>query len=211
MHSHNFFRMSWLLQLVVGIALFTVSLALQGEVLFGFLAAPALAWALALSLEAGKVLSIVWHRYLSGAPQTYPPSTRWVSAAFRLGLLALSLVCTLLFIGEHLDRPRLAQARQQDLQQLEARTAQLLAQHERDTTTRLEALRQRNAARVSALRSTAERRIDRLETSLQREMDNVVKGQFKGPRYRELAQRLEKEKAALEKMLQDNAAALDKQ
>ncbi len=211
MHSHNFFRMSWLLQLVVGIALFTVSLALQGVVLFGFLAAPALAWALALSLEAGKVLSIVWHRYLSGAPQTYPPSTRWVSGAFRLGLLTLSLVCTLLFIGEHLDRPRLAQARQQDLRQLEARTAQLLAQHERDTTTRLEALRQRNAARVSALRSTAERRIDRLETSLQREMDNVVKGQFKGPRYRELAQRLEKEKAALEKMLQDNAAALDKQ
>ena len=211
MHSHNFFRLSWLLQLFVGIALFTVSLLLQGQVLIGFLAVPPLAWALAFSLEAGKALAIVWHRYLRGSRHAYPISTRWVSAIFRIGLLALSLICSLLFIGEHLDRPRLAQTRQLDLQQLEAEATQALARFEQDRSASLATLRQRNADRISALRTAAERRIDRLESDLQREMNNVVKGQFKGPRYRELSRRLEDEKSVLTKMLQHNAAESTRQ
>ena len=211
MHSHNFFRLSWLLQLLVGITLFSVSFLLQGQVLLGFLTIPALAWALAFSLEASKALAIVWHRYLRSARHVYPVSTQWISAIFRIGLLTLSLICSLLFIGEHLDRPRLAQVRQQDLRQLETEATQALARFEQDKSASLAALHQRNASRVSPLQSAAEQRIERLEASLQREMDNVVKGQFKGPRYRELAQRLEKEKADLERLLQQNAEASAKE
>ena len=60
MHLTRFFKSAWLVQLLVGAALFGVSFAIENQILQAFLASPALV--LALALEIGKAASIVWHR-----------------------------------------------------------------------------------------------------------------------------------------------------
>ena len=209
MQARHFFRISWLLQLVVGAGLFGVSFLLQGRVMAGFLVAPALAWSLTGMLEFSKALAIVWHRYMSESPQVYPRSTRLVSGLFRTGLLALSLLSSLLFVGGHLDRPRLAEAREQDLAALDRETTLALDRLEQSGEQRLAALRERAAASDDDALAGYRESIQRLEARLDEEMNNVVRGEFKGPRYREIERRLEAEKANMARAASERAARLE--
>jgi hypothetical protein len=62
MRLSGFFRVTWVLQLLVGVALFAVSLLIENRVLHAFFAAPVIALTLAVALELGKAAAIVWHR-----------------------------------------------------------------------------------------------------------------------------------------------------
>ncbi len=211
MGFQHYFRFSIAAQLVVGGGLFAVSFLLQMQVLRGFIAVPLLASAVAVVLEGAKVLAVVWHRYMASSSGRYPGSTRLVSVLFRGGLLSLSLICSLLYLGEQLDRPRLESVRAADLRALEAREekslARLAQRHEQALVTLLE---QQQAQRESLLRPVRES-LASLQAALSREMDNVVKGQFKGPRYRELQRRIDAEKAELERLAEKAETALQGQ
>ena len=208
MGFQHYFRLSWLAQLLVGCGLFTVSFLLQAQVLLGFIAVPALAWSLGITLELGKVLAIVWHRYMAASRQSYPASTRSVSVVFRTGLLLLSLICSLLYLGGQLDRPGLDAVRASDLQALEAKEKRQLERLENRRQKALSDLRhshERAQARLYEARHSA---IAALEKQLLKEMNNVVKGQFKGPRYHELERRLSGEKAALSTLVNESMVML---
>jgi len=116
MHLPGFFRLGWIVQLLVGVALFSVSFLIENLVLKSFFAAPLIALTLAAALELGKAAAIVWHRYLSlSTGGGYPWATRIFSMLFRFGLLGLSVVCSLLYFGVQLDRPNLEAVRATEL------------------------------------------------------------------------------------------------
>lgn len=193
MRLDGFFRLSWLVQLTVGVTLFVISFLLEAQVLRAFFAAPLLGLALALALEAGKAGAVIWHRYLSharnadGAVPSYPLGTRLVSGAFRFGLVGLSLLCSLLWLGAQLDRPNLAAMEAAD----EAARAARLGREEAALEARQRAALERLTRDHADQRETHQRQVEQLEALLRAEMDNVRGGTFKGERYLELERRLQ--------------------
>jgi hypothetical protein len=187
MWSRSFFGASWVLQLLSGFGLFVVSFYLQWQVLTAFMFTPLLALGLAISLEAAKVVAIVWHRYLcSISGLEYSWASVAFSAVFRIGLLLLSLLCSLLFLSNHLDRPLLADFRVQQLEKIDQSLRNKLtgnsAQLTRDMATASQGfVRQREALLKQSQQST-----QTLEKRLELEMTNIVNGEFRGKRYLEL-------------------------
>jgi|GEM_PF-1771633 len=191
MHFARFFKLAWAVQLLVGVALFGVSFYIENEILQAFFAAPVVALVLALSLETGKAASIVWHRYLAqGASEDYPPVTRLVSATFRGGLVLLSLLCSLLYLGVQLDRPNLNAVRDAELAAIDSELAQALARLDAERETRLERDQRLRDREYADARRDHQGQVDELEALLRAEMDNTVNGVFRGPRYQELETRL---------------------
>jgi len=190
MKFNNFFRVSLALQTLVGLGLFTVSMFMEYRVLYAFMATSLAALALTLTLESGKAVAIVWHRYLSFQPGIYPQTTRIASFAFRLGLLLLSLISSLLFLANRLDRPRLDAVRQADLAQIETQMLRELDRLNTQQQQQLQSLKERQQHQQERLASDYARRLDALEEKITSEMNNVVNGRFKGPRYRELERRI---------------------
>jgi hypothetical protein len=202
MHLAGFFRLVWTLQLLVGVALFGVSFLIESRILTAFFAAPILAWALALALEIGKAVTIVFHRHLrQSQSEQYSLSIRLVSGTFRVGLIGLSLMCSLLFLGVQLDRPHIQELRQAGLAAIDARLSEDLARLDDDYKARAKARRERMIGELADVRAEHDRRIRDLERMLAAEMDNQVSGQFKGPRYREIAARLGHAQAERERIL----------
>ena len=198
MKIKHFFRVSWLMQLLVGVSLFAVSFLIQSQVLLAFISVPLFALLLSVTLEAGKAVAIVWHRYLSfQSPGVYTAATRYVSVMFRGGLVMLSVLCSVLFLGDHLDRPHLEAVRAGEMDIIQQRLADKLQQLEGDRQMRLAELKRQQDAAYDDVKADYRDRITRLEALLQQEMDNVVAGVFKGPRYAEFERRLAREKVDL--------------
>lgn len=206
-----FFRFNWVVLLLVGATLFAVSFLIEQAILAAFLLTPLLGLVLALALEVGKAASIVWHRYLNEGPKArYPLATRTTSWVFRGGLLLLSLVCTLMYLGTQLDRPNLAAVQAAEAAAIEAELEQglsrLQAWYERERGTRLaagQALRERE---YTDLHNAHQGQVDELEALLRAEMDNVQGSTFIGPRYRELERRLQEARRARDRALAELAA-----
>ncbi len=197
MRTGYFFNGSWAGQLLIGFGLFLCSLFIEYQVLIHFISPPSLAVLLCVTMEGGKVAAVIWHYYLGALGDgAYLPSIRIASAVFRFGLVLLSILCSMLFLTSHLDRPNLARVREQRLQQLTREEERIIGRKTRDYQQAAAALtrEQRREAEDSARQGG--RRIDELESLLLKEMNNVVGGVFKGKRYRELARRLAAEKKA---------------
>lgn len=203
MKSTYFFRINWLIQLLVGMGLFMVSFSIQNQMIQTFLATPVLALALTLALETGKALSIIWHRYMTihADKQVYPFITRMMSNLFRVGLVILSLLCSLLFLGNHLDRPQLEAVRSAELQTVQIALDKVLTQFQYKEAQHVSQLKQRQAQEYADLKQQHQSRIDVLQANLNKEMNNVVSGVFKGKRYLEFERLLENEKAQLAEAL----------
>lgn len=198
----GFFRITWTIQLGVGIALFSVSFLIENRVLHTFFAAPAIALTLAVALELGKAAAIVWHRYLSLCGDTsYPRATLFFSATFRIGLVVLSVLCSLLYLGVHLDRPNLESIRAAELAAIDTRKQADLGRLDADRERREGDELARRRGELEDTRQVHQRQIDELESLLRAEMGRVVGGVFKGPRYQELARRLGEARAARETAL----------
>ena len=186
MKNNYFFRISWIIQLAVGIGLFFVSFYIETQILETFLAVPVLAVLLALALEMGKALAIIWHRYMQTQSGTaYPIFTRFISAIFRLGLVVLSLLCSVLYLANHLDRPQLDDVRSAELQKLEKNLDQALKQIDGDKALQLASLETRQKQTIELLNHRFGQRQQVLQVELTAEMNNVVNGVFKGQRYTE--------------------------
>ncbi len=202
------YHISCTLQIAVGIGLFTVSFLMEYAVLKAFFTQAALiALLLAISLEAGKGLSIIWHRYFILEDATaYPKTTRWWSNAFRGGLVLLSAICSLTWLGVRLDQPALAQIRAADLTQLEEQTKQAREQLAKRTKTLLAQQQADQASEQRELLAPYQSRVERLSRQLDQEMNNVVKGEFIGKRYRALESRLAEAKRETSRLTAELAA-----
>ena len=202
------YHINWTLQIAVGIGLFTVSLLMEYAVLKAFFTQAALvALLLAISLEVGKGLSIIWHRYfIIEDDAAYPKATRWWSNAFRGGLVLLSIICSLTWLGVRLDRPALAQVRADDLAQLEEQTKQAREQLAKRTRTLLEQQQVDQTAEQRELLAPYQDRVERLSRQLDHEMNNVVKGEFIGKRYHALESRLAEAKQEAARLTAELAA-----
>lgn len=96
------FKLGWVLQVTLAAALLGLSLWIHQQAVAGYTALPGLAFAAALLLVAGKVLTIAY----------YPYATRNSGAAgangllrlLQLALLALSLACAVSFFAAALKR-----------------------------------------------------------------------------------------------------------
>jgi hypothetical protein len=185
-------------QLLLGIGLFSVSFAIENQVMQVFLSTPLLALCVALTLEVGKAAAIVWHRYLvMQTTDVYPLATRLASAVFRGGLVVLSLICSLIFLSGNLDRPYLDAVRSEELLALQRQLDAELARLDTQRNERLQALGQRHNREYNDTRDRYQGRIDQLQAELRKEMDNVIDGVFKGPRYLEFERLAENEKAKM--------------
>ncbi|MCI5166076.1 MAG: hypothetical protein D3903_08250 [Candidatus Electrothrix sp. GM3_4] len=199
-----FFKGSWLVQLIVGIGLFACSFFLEYRVLRSFFSPQPLALLLAVTLECDKISAIIWHYYLHHLSEhDYPVPVRLTSLFFRLGLVFLSLLCSMLFLSARLDRPGLEKVRAAELAAVEQRHKDRLAEAER---LHLDRKKTAHAGQMQERRVVEEqwnRRIEQLESLLLDEMNNTVRGAFRGPRYVELEQRLAKEKAGQQQALKE--------
>lgn len=200
MVAQRFLYIGWSLQLCVGCLLFIISLFFEARVLSAFFQSAWVAWVLAVALETGKALAIVWYRLTTGL-NCASFTLKLLSACFRAGLIIFSVTCTLLFLANYLDKPALKEAAAADQLELKQRHKNTTALQQ--TTSKLQQKllvdrHQRNLADIDALYKP---RIDALRDNLNLEMDNVIHGTFKGPRYREferlLALELERHKLAI--------------
>lgn len=197
MNLPGFFRLGWIVQLIVGVALFSVSFLIENLVLKSFFAAPLIALTLAAALELGKAAAIVWHRYLSlSTGGGYPWATRIFSTLFRFGLLGLSVVCSLLYFGVQLDRPNLQAVRTAELAAVDRDLQERLGRLDAEQANRTASDEARRRTQYADTRRVHQRQVDEMETLLRAEMDNVVGGVFKGPRYKEIQERLMQARAA---------------
>lgn len=201
-----FFKINWLIQLVVGIGLFTLSFLIENQVLQAFLNAPLIALFLALMLEIGKAMAIIWHRYLRiRNAHHYSVVMRTLSSVFRGGLVLLSLLCSLLcsllYLAQQLDRPYLQQVRSQALQQIESDLDQQQQRLQAEQVDRLATLRARQQNEYTQTKAVINTRTAQLESWLHAEMNNVIGGVFKGPRYLEFEQQLTQHREKSEQQL----------
>jgi len=196
-----FYNISWSLQLAVGLVLFGVTAVLEAMVLAAYLESLWLGVFVAAGLEAAKVLTIVLYRILNGhAGVPYPRGVRWLTLGFRGMLFGLSAACSVMFLAQHLDRPAMERVRAADLATAGTRYRQDLAAAQAGYIERRDRALARLAAQDKREREALTRRyqpaITALEAKLDAEMDNVVGGEFKGKRYKELQARLAEEKDA---------------
>lgn len=195
MRTNFFFTGSWTAQVIVGFGLFFCSFFIEYSVLVHFVTPSAMALMLAVTLEGGKITAIIWHYYLNWQEdEIYPLTVKITSLLFRLGLVSLSLICSMLFFTAQLDRPHLQAVRQERLAAVNSE----ITQHENTARQRLAAKRTDLLAEqkreLADLSSSYDTRIHKLESLLLGEMDNVVNGVFKGQRYLEFEKRLNREK-----------------
>lgn len=207
-----FQKLSWVMQLVAGIALFGISFFLQGEVLAAFLGSAALAFSLTAALEVSKALTIVLYRIMQSQHLvSYPASVRFLVLGFRVALVFLSALCSVMYLAHKLDRPHLEATRTADLASLEREYAvaiDRLSKERQEAEAQLaRRLRERYQRLVQPVNERYRTDIRELERALNAEMDNAVGGKFAGPRYRELAERLKNEKDAYEHQLTGLAEA----
>ena len=213
MRTTLFFNSSWIGQLFVGFGLFFCSFFIQYQVLVHFVSPRPLAMLLCVTLESGKVAAVVWHYYLGCLDDAaYPFSIRLSSAVFRFGLVTLSLVCSMLFLTDRLDRPNLNRIRQQRLTALAAEATKETRELEKSYKRRQQQLIHRQQQETGNLTGRYDQRINELTRMLRQEMDNVVNGVFKGPRYQEIERLLTMEKQdrqlALSRLQSRQATAL---
>lgn len=198
-----FYNVSWGLQLAVGLILFGVTAVLEAIVLAAYLDSLWLGLFVAGGLEAAKVLTIVLYRILNNQVDVpYPRGVRWMTLSFRGMLLALSAACSLMFLALHLDRPAMEQVRAADFAAAEREYREARAAAQSAYVERRDRILSRLAEQEREAREDIAERylpsIAALESRLDAEMDNVVGGEFKGKRYRELEARLAAEKDAFQ-------------
>jgi len=197
MRTNYFFNGSWVGQLLIGFGLFLCSLFIEYQVLIHFITPQSLAILLCITLEGGKVAAVIWHYYLGYlGDEGYLLSIRISSAVFRSGLFLLSILCSMLFLTSHLDRPNLGRVRSARLQRLNAEKERMVSQILKYQKNQAAALDKKQQQEMTATITRSGHRIDQLEALLLKEMNNVVGGVFKGRRYREFERRLAAEKEA---------------
>lgn len=202
-----FYRLSWSGQLFAAIVLFTVSFFMEAIILHRYLASAWIAYPLAAALEISKVLTIVLYRiYHDRSRGAMAGHVALLTHLFRLGLIMLSVLATVMYLSAHLDRPLREEVRTADLaaaQELAQQRAQTIREGARlRYDEALQSLRQRYAEERQRRQREYRATIADLEQALRAEMDNTVNGQFKGPRYAELERRLSAEKAHYDEALQ---------
>ena len=97
------FRLGWIVQVAVAMALLSLSLWIHQQVIAGYTALPWLAVIVALLLVASKALAIAYYPYAvrSGAIGTYRAGP---VKLLQLVLTALSLVCALSVFADQIER-----------------------------------------------------------------------------------------------------------
>jgi hypothetical protein len=198
-----FYRVAWSLQLAFGVLLFLVAALLETLVLHAYFGQWWLALSLAAALEALKILVIVGHRMLVGQAEAYyPRGVRLAAFSFRGLLLGLSAACSLMFLAAQLDRPGMDRVRAADLAAVAERyvadSDAARVDHEQRRDAALAELDRRLARERDALAARHQPSIEALEAQLSAEMDVVVNGEFIGPRYQALQERLRDEKTAFD-------------
>lgn len=190
MTAKYFLNTSWAIQLAVGICLFTVSFLIEKRVLEAFITTSTLALLLAASLELGKAVAIIWHRYMSYQTVTdYPFSVRFASNTFRMGLVGLSMICSLLFLSNNLDRPNLDIVKTAETSRNETRLNVKLERIENQKQQRLTLIKKNQNEAYQRIKKGFDLRLSILERQRKTERDNVVNGTYKGPRYAEILTR----------------------
>lgn len=202
MRSNFFFNGSWIAQIVVGLGLFACSFFIEYNVLTYFVSPPSLAFFLAITLEGGKITAIIWHYYLSWqASGIYPSSIRIFSFVFRAGLFCLSLLCSMLFLTSHLDRPNLEKVKAEKVTLINHQIEQEVVLLQKQSAIQRADQLEHQEKETEALASRYDERINTLEGLLLNEMDNVVNGIFKGKRHDEFERQVDKEKDKRNKSL----------
>lgn len=170
-----------MLQLLVGGTLFLISFWIEVEAFSKLLSIFWAALFLALALEIGKAISIFYHRYLviSSPMLPYPTSVRIVSYGFRLGLICLSFLSTLIILSyslynvqEQIDKQKQMVNSQYD-KRLNHYSSSQEKQYE-DFTQQQQREYQR-----------ARKEVEFFKQKRLKEMHNKVNGTFKGPLFKE--------------------------
>ncbi len=111
-----FYKISWNLQLVAAILLFSASFLIQLSVLNTLLESFIYAILITTGFELSKGLSIILYRHFaSNQQQQYPLSIRFFTLVFRSGLVMVSIYASMNLVGGYLYAPHKQSIQQQEL------------------------------------------------------------------------------------------------
>lgn len=190
-----YFKSSLSVSLLAGCTLFVISLIIQSEIFQTFMQVAFLSLPLAIAFEASKVCSIILCQYL--AYIAVGRKTRTLAVFFRVGLLSLSIICSGLYMANHLDRPHLEVVKQADIALAETSRQEKIELSRK----KIGDLKERHNTQKQEALAFYNRQVGELESLLREEMNNVVGSTFIGQRYKEFQRRLNEAKAEKQRVL----------
>lgn len=201
--------------LLTTLALFLVSLTIQGLVFSSWLGGLMVGFVLAATFEMAKLVTVVGKPLLIHATRHLGLSMRLLLLALRIGLIAISIFCTVFFLAVHIDKPHLQAVRSTDINELKDKEQIALkaldTRFNHDLADNIASSDRRQSQRESTTINRFQPKISELESLITLEMENVSNRTFIGPRYKELQRRLEQKKAELEQSLDSLHMELDTQ
>lgn len=180
MSAKIFKKSTWTIQLLVGIAAFICSFYFEVVVISKFITSLIIATGLTLTLEIGKISAIIWHYQ-----NTEEYENKNVSTFFRVSLLALSFLCTIMYLVSTLDKPNESKVIEQKLAALELSYSNEKELLESQRMQQKKEYNRRESEELFRIDNYYQNKIKNQEKNISMEMENTVNGSFKGPRYLE--------------------------
>ena len=186
----------WILYITVGIGAFLISFTLEYIVFKSITGKPYFAFFLTLVLESAKILTVIFHRFISDKKgYSVPEMVSYLNTFFKVGLIFLSLVCSIAIISKGLDRPLLDSVKEKDESRIKSSFDEKLSFLSSQRQLKLDQItgeiKQKYEKRFKELDSYYLPRISKTEKLRDDEFKNVGKGGLrKGPYWNEYNRQL---------------------
>lgn len=187
----------WILYIAVGIGAFLISFTLEYILFKSITEQPYFSFFLTLVLESAKVLTVIFHRFIADSKNySIPDVVSYLNAFFKVGLISLSLICSIAIISKGLDRPLLDSVKEKDEIRIKDSFDEKLSLLSSQRQLRLEKItseiKQKYGNRYKDLDSYYLPKITEAESLRSDEFKNVGKGGLrKGPIWNEYNRQLE--------------------
>jgi len=186
----------WIFLIMIGIGAFLISLFLEFLVILSVTANYHFALVLTLVLECSKVLAIIFHRLVSdNKGYSIPDSVILLYNSFKLGLVVLSVICSIAIISQSVDQPNIDKIKTDDKKLVEDSYNEKLTLVQSQRQLRLDKItseiKQKYLSRYQELDALFLPKIKETEKLRDNEFKNLVNGVRKGPFWYEYDRQLQ--------------------
>ena len=198
----------WLLYTLIGIGAFSISFLLQGWVFLNITEMFWFSFGTTCVFESAKVVTIILHRFMTVKNgKTVPMVLMGLTQAFKIGLVLLSIVCSLAMLSQYLRNPNLAGIMEKDTREIEnnhSKSVAILKENaDKKRTETVTEIRERYGEKKDELKRYYETRIEKEEQLRDVEFDRKVNGIRKGDRWFEHERKIGELQKAYDQKLSD--------
>ena len=205
----------WILYIFIGIGAFLISFYLEFIVFLSITESPEFAFCITAVFECAKVLTVIFHRFVSDNKNySIPDVIIYLNNFFKCTLVFLSVICSIAIISDRMDRPNMELVKNKDKGVINTAFEENRTILQQQRNNRLEKItseiKTKYKDRYQRLTNYYEPRIEAEEALRDKEFKRVINGVRKGPNWhehdrkiRELTERYRFEKYELRKSEND--------